>query len=740
MESDFSVVHETHGVVTQKLRFRDPLECIKSLYANPDFTDHMSYAPVRDFCDTENTQRMYSEMNTGDWWWETQAKLPDGATVVPVILSSDKTQLSTFSGDQQVHPVYLSIGNISKDIRRKPSYHAQVLIAYLPITDMSHLPDDVARVMRARSFHAAMRVVLRSLEDAGKTGVELTGGDGAVRLAFPIVAVYVADHPEQSLVCCTRFGQRCPKCSAAATDFAKHRLSSWTLRKQTDTLHNLRRAQAHGSYRKAEAALKAAGLTHVDDPFWAHLPHCNIHSAISADVLHQLYQGMLMHLIEWLTALIGASELDARLRRLPETHGVRHFANGISGLAQVSGPERKQMVKQLLGCAVGAISPRALRATRCLFDFIFIAQYISHSDETLQYLDEALAGFHADKQVFIDECARAVPNFNIPKLHMLSHYVDGIRAVGTTDNTNTETSERLHIDNAKRAYDATNKKQDYVEQMTRWLERYEKLALRDVHIRWYTNTLPPPPRTRSRRMKILPCGPTLSKFPHVTAVSFTSIASNYHAPRFLDALRAFIAISRCSTERERAAARRRNHDNLEVPFNWVDVWHRATFVISNIQIDGAPDFVTTPVANPFGGRDRSGRFDTVLVDVADADDTGIEGLGVARVRVFFKVPEQFSKAMFTDYGVSSPGHLAFVEWYTPPSSKNRHHQMYSVTRKRGQPKVGIIEVCKIRRNCQLFPMFGEKADKSWSSTNVLDRCEKFLVNNFQDQHAYQSLW
>lgn len=321
-------------------------------------------------------------------------------------MSSDKTQLSSFSGDQQVHPVYLSIGNISKSIRRKPSYRAQVLIAYLPILDVSHLPGEAARIMRARYFHAAMRVVLKSLEEAGRNGIELTGGDGAVRLAFPILAVYVADHPEQSLVCCTRFGQRCPKCTAAVVDFSKLHVASWSLRQQRDTLKTLRHAQKLDSYRKAEEVLKSAGLTHVDIPFWANLPHCNIHSAISADILHQLYQGMLMHLIEWLTALIGAAELDARLKRLPETHGVRHFVNGISGLSQVSGPERKEMIKQLLGCAVGKISPRALRATRSLFDFIFISQYLSHSDDTLRYLDDALAAFHRDKQVFIDESAR----------------------------------------------------------------------------------------------------------------------------------------------------------------------------------------------------------------------------------------------------------------------------------------------------------------------------------------------
>jgi hypothetical protein len=53
--------------------------------------------------------RIYSEMNSGDWWWETQEKLHNGATIVAVTFSSDKTHFTNCSGDKSISPVYQAI-------------------------------------------------------------------------------------------------------------------------------------------------------------------------------------------------------------------------------------------------------------------------------------------------------------------------------------------------------------------------------------------------------------------------------------------------------------------------------------------------------------------------------------------------------------------------------------------------------------------------------------------------------
>lgn len=69
--------------------------------------------------------------------------------------------------------------------------------------------------------------------------------------------------------------------------------------------------------------------------------------------------------------------------------------------------EHRQLTKQLLGCLVGGmVNPKTIRATRSLLDFAYLAQYQSHSDETLTYLEDALRLFHEDKEVFLTLNAR----------------------------------------------------------------------------------------------------------------------------------------------------------------------------------------------------------------------------------------------------------------------------------------------------------------------------------------------
>jgi hypothetical protein len=98
-----------------------------------------------------------------------------------VIVASDKTQLTHFR-DKQAYPVYLTIGNIPKDIRRKPLRHAQLLIAYLPTTKLGGISNKSARRRAlANLFHVYMGHVLELITSHGETGVPMMSGDGVWR-------------------------------------------------------------------------------------------------------------------------------------------------------------------------------------------------------------------------------------------------------------------------------------------------------------------------------------------------------------------------------------------------------------------------------------------------------------------------------------------------------------------------------------------------------------------------------
>lgn len=305
----------------------------------------------------------------------------------------------------------MTIGNLDKSIRRKPSYGAQILVGYLPTTTLDgvDLTDVAARTLRARIFHRSLSIIFESMKAAAKDGIELTSGDGAIRRCYPILACYVADYPEQCLVSCVRSGQTCPKCNIKHNQLGDN--AKGELRLQTETIHLIRGANAAGAaktQKDMDNRLKNCGLNNIPDPFFADWPHTNIHSAITSDILHQLYQGLIKHLLNWVTYLMGEDELDARIKRLPRSHGLRLFVDGISGLTMMSGNEHKAISHQLLGCLVNSpkVPAGAIRAARALLDFLFIAQYENHTTDSLKFLQDALDEFHKYKEVFVNLGAR----------------------------------------------------------------------------------------------------------------------------------------------------------------------------------------------------------------------------------------------------------------------------------------------------------------------------------------------
>ncbi|KAI6101852.1 hypothetical protein F5141DRAFT_1190107 [Pisolithus sp. B1] len=153
----------------------------------------------------------------GDWWWETQHHLPSGSTITPVILVSNKTELSRFKGDKNAWPVCLSIRNLSKECDNSLVAMHQFYLATYPYPNSNHL-------------------TTTQLVDnvyTGWNGVELVCTDRQIWRVFPILATYIRDHPKQCLIAC------CAENQCINTQFPPHDQTQTTC-----TLH----AQTPGQY------------------------------------------------------------------------------------------------------------------------------------------------------------------------------------------------------------------------------------------------------------------------------------------------------------------------------------------------------------------------------------------------------------------------------------------------------------------------------------------------------------
>src|SRR5277367_5148526 len=87
---------------------------------------------------------------------------------------------------------------------------------------------------------------------------------------------------------------------------AQNRTSQWT-----EQIIEEARQQADSSPKKFHSYCMSKDVAgNVYQPFWDGFPLCDIHQSITPDVLHQLYQGVFKHLVNWCQRILTPQELD----------------------------------------------------------------------------------------------------------------------------------------------------------------------------------------------------------------------------------------------------------------------------------------------------------------------------------------------------------------------------------------------------------------------------------------------
>lgn len=285
---------------------------------------------------------------------------------------------------------------------------------------------------------------------------------------------------------------------------------------------------------------------------------------------------------------------------------------------------------------------------RTFHDFLYLAQYRSHSNTTLRYLQSSLRAFHSLKKVFITNGARCgkngvISHFCIPKLAGLYQYIYHIPRMGSSVQFSTEITENCHQVYAKRAYKATNRK-DFFKQMCAYLNRHDTISLVEDVSMWYVESGRDPDGDLGDN---LPLSTSFSAFiqrmkqtaekeaklevrqkqrasngyiwrtirPDRTNLSVEALSQVYHLNDFRDLLLQYLIDNPTP-------------NGVNIATLKLDVWNQCRLQKPMIQDDDElADARTIQAIPPSGQKSRFGRCNCVLVsDDDDSPTTGIKGL------------------------------------------------------------------------------------------------------------------
>ena len=423
-----------------------------------------------------------------------QERIEPGETLGLVMLSSDKTHLTVGQGDKECHAVYLSCGNIKKSIRSKVGAHCWMMIAQIPITKFE-TPEHQG-LLSNRLLHHCLDIILAGLKACAKSASAMLDPGGCLRMVRTFLIAYIADLPEQQALSCVA-SNYAPSSIAGPNTLGN--AEAQPLRHGRDTVRTIRRiwdgleeAGDQKNLGKLRRLAREKGLNGVDSPFWRDWLHADPCLFLAPDALHQWHKLFQDHPIEWAKSWLGTKELDLRVSVLQPRVGFRHFRNGFTRFRQHTGKETKDLERVFLGVIAGHknVTDGILKAMRALLDFIYLAQYESHSTVTLNYLQGALHNFHKNKQHVANSGVRSGQRqngeFHIPKIELMQHVGRLVKLLGSAPQFSSEQTERCHINMAKEPYKATNRKA-YVEQMCRFLDRKERIRLFSVLTSWHSS-------------------------------------------------------------------------------------------------------------------------------------------------------------------------------------------------------------------------------------------------------------
>ncbi|TCD60181.1 hypothetical protein EIP91_010605 [Steccherinum ochraceum] len=408
--------------------FRDPKEIVEEMLANPDYSEEIDFAPLRDY-DGEG-QRRYQNLLSGQWAWD-QADIivKDDPTItdasfVPVILGSDKTTVSVaWTGQTDYYPLYLSVGNVHNEVRRAHR-NAVAVIGFLAIPNFTkqNQNDIYYRKWRRKLYHASIARILQPLRAGMTTPVLTRCGDGFYRKVIYGLGPYIADYPEQVLLASV--------------------VQRWCAN---------------------------------------HLP-ITFHAQISISFLLQIYSIKLsrepLRITLWSCLLAEDAEevlddIDRRIALAPPFTGLRRFPQG-RGFKQWTGDDSKALMKVYLPAILGYVPDDMVQALRAFLEFCYLVRRNVFTAETFSQMEETLEHYYKYREIF-QKSGACPKGYELPRQHSLKHYLWLTILFGAPNGLCSSITESKHIAAVKEPWRRTNRFKALV-QMLIINTRKDKLA------------------------------------------------------------------------------------------------------------------------------------------------------------------------------------------------------------------------------------------------------------------------
>jgi len=328
---------------------------------------------------------------------------------------SDQTNLMNFSPDMKAWPVHITIGNLASARCNSPGSMAVLLLALLPIPpkfSKSSRADQGQGKINADTLQDVFEVLFAPLQDVAHAGIAIDSTDGQVRQCFLILSAWIVDHMENVALHGLKTNA-CPECQVPTYELGTNAKNY--------------RSRDYARYQRYKPENANSGSESDNDHVMSdnlgigqnivHRPHrVSASDLYKPDMLNTIYLGLFKHIMDWIEGFLKKpgqlQAFDDIWKTLPPYPGFLVPKKSYSEGAQWHGKEMRNLGRCIPGVLAMALRQpgggqaipfkRALGCVRVLINFNMMAQYRSHTPDTIAYMEDYLDQFHRMKDIFLE--------------------------------------------------------------------------------------------------------------------------------------------------------------------------------------------------------------------------------------------------------------------------------------------------------------------------------------------------